>query len=67
MTPYGAVSTELYKMFQWLIKTWVRVNQASPSQEAYYRHEWKYRFSTSVQMVNAKMLADAGTPRHQKL
>ena len=64
METYGAVSTELYKMFQWLIKTWVRVNQASPSQEAYYRHEWKYRFSTSVQMVNAKMLADAGTPRH---
>ena len=41
-----------------LIRSWVSANQAGASQAAYYRHEWKYRFSSAMQKWNGRMLAD---------
>jgi hypothetical protein len=58
METYGAVSKKVKDLFNWLIRSWVSANQADASQAAYYRHEWKYRFSSAMQKWNGRMLAD---------
>ena len=45
-------------MFKWLVDMWKEAKQATPSQVAYYRHQWKFRFSVAVQRHNAQMLMD---------
>ena len=55
---YGAVHPDVKKLFDWLVTTWEEQTQATPSQLAIYRHEWKYRFSMSIQLWNAQALRD---------
>ena len=55
---HGAVHPDVKKLFDWLVTTWEEQTQATPSQLAIYRHEWKYRFSMSIQLWNAQALRD---------
>ena len=55
---YGAVHPDVKRLFDWLINTWIEQTLATPSQAAIYRHEWKCRFSMSIQLWNAQALRD---------
>ena len=60
---YGAPSGTTLRMFKWLVEMWKEAKQATPSQVAYYRHQWKFRFSVAVQRHNARMLMDGGAAK----
>lgn len=53
---YGAVTTTTYNLIDGLCKTHAEMYGCSQSDDAIFRHAWRHRFSTALQLANAKMI-----------